>query len=750
MSSPRARRLAVLTSGGDAPGMNAVVRAVVRTGLDRGCDVFAVVDGFQGLVDGGDKIRRMSWDSVGGILHKGGTVIGTARCAAFRTREGRRLAAKHLLKERIDGLVAVGGDGTLTGADTLRREWTSLLAELVEAGEVTSEEARPYPRLSLVGLAGSIDNDMAGTDMSIGADTALHRIVEAIDALASTAASHQRTFVVEVMGRHCGYLALMSALATGAGWLLIPESPPETEDWEERMCARLAEGRAAGRRHTTVVVAEGACDRQGNPIDSERVRKVLEERLGAETRVTVLGHVQRGGAPSAFDRLMGTLLGYAAVEELLSASPDEGPFLIGIRENHVTRVPLMEAVQKSRSVGEAIEAKDFDRAMELRGAGFRGSFRVMRTLVRALPHPPKPGKKRLRFGVLTAGAPSPGMNAAVRAAVRLSIDQGHAVVGIRNGFRGLVDGGADIDEIDWMGVHGWVASGGSELGTNRHVPSATELGAIGRTIEKARIEGLLVVGGFSAYEAAYRLHQGRASTPALRVPVVCLPAAIDNNLPGTDFSIGADTALNAVVWAVDRIKQSAVAWKRCFVVEVMGRHCGYLAVSSGLATGAERVYTHEEGITLTSLERDLSLLVAGFREGKRLGLLIRNENASPVFTTDFLRRLFEEEGDGLFDARQATLGHLQQGGDPSPFDRIQATRLAARAVEVLSEEAGKAEPAACYLGFQGGRIVLHPLGTFPDKVDLELQRPVEQWWRKLETVTRTLSKPAPGWGEGAR
>lgn len=743
MSTPKTRRLAILTSGGDAPGMNAVVRAAVRTGLARGCEMFAVVDGFQGLVDGGDKIRRMSWDSVGGILHRGGTAIGTARCAAFRTREGRRQAARNLVKERVDGLIAVGGDGTLTGADTLRREWASLLRELVAAGEVTEEETAPYPRLSLVGLAGSIDNDFAGTDMSIGADTALHRIVEAIDALASTAASHQRTFVVEVMGRDCGYLALMSALATGAGWVLIPESPPEAADWESVMCERLAASRAAGRNHTTVVIAEGARDREGNPIDAERVRKLLQERLGSEARVTVLGHVQRGGTPSAFDRLMGTTLGYAAVDQLLGETEDEGPFLLGMRANRLSRVPLMEAVQKSRAVGEAVGAKEFDRALELRGSSYRNALRVMRTLVRAVPHPPKPGQRRLRFGVLTAGAPAPGMNACVRAAVRLALDQGHSVTGIRNGFQGLVAGGTDLVDLDWMDVHGWVSLGGSELGTNRHLPSPEELPALARNVEKAGLEGLLVVGGFAAYEGAHLLLRAREEHPALRIPLLCLPAAIDNNLPGTDYSVGADTALNAIVWAVDRIKQSAVAWNRCFVVEVMGRHCGYLATVAGIATGAERIYTHEEGITLQGLEEDLRDLVEGFRLGKRLGLLIRNENASPVFTTDFLRRLFEEEGKGLFDARQAILGHLQQGGDPSPFDRIQATRLSVRAVEVLTEEAGKPEPLAAYAGWEGGRIVLHPLAAFPEKVHLDLQRPREQWWLALGPVSHALDRPGP-------
>ena len=243
--------IGVLTSGGDAPGMNAALRAVVRTALNRGVAVHAIYEGYQGMVDGGDRIRNMTWDDVGGILHRGGTVIGTARCAAFRTREGRLQAAKNLLERGIDRLVIIGGDGSLTGANLFRQEWSGLLAELVAGGQVAAEVAERHAYLSIVGLVGSIDNDFYGTDMTIGADTALHRITSALDQISSTAASHQRSFVVEVMGRNCGYLALMSALAGGAEYVLIPENPPDTDDWETHMCEVLEgrPGRGPARPH---------------------------------------------------------------------------------------------------------------------------------------------------------------------------------------------------------------------------------------------------------------------------------------------------------------------------------------------------------------------------------------------------------------------------------------------------------------------------------------------------------------------
>ncbi len=340
--------IGVLTSGGDAPGMNAALRAVVRTALSRGVAVYAILEGYQGMVDGGDRIRPITWDDVGSIMQLGGTVIGTARCAAFRTREGRLQAARNLLERGIDRLIVIGGDGSLSGADLFRQEWPALLAELVERGDVARGVAEDHANLAIVGLVGSIDNDFAGTDMTIGADTALHRITTAIDQISSTAASHQRTFVVEVMGRNCGYLALMGGLAGGADWVLIPEHPPDMDDWEGKLCEVLAAGRAAGRRDSIVVVAEGAHDRNGAPISGEHVRKVLEERLGEDVRVTILGHLQRGGAPSAFDRWMSTLSGHAAVEELLAATPEREPQLVGMRANRVTRLPLMECVARTR------------------------------------------------------------------------------------------------------------------------------------------------------------------------------------------------------------------------------------------------------------------------------------------------------------------------------------------------------------------------------------------------------------------
>ncbi len=735
------KRIAVLTSGGDAQGMNAAVRAVVRTAIDKGAELYAIYEGYQGLVEGGPRIHKMDWDSVGGILQQGGTIIGTARSEEFRTRDGRRTAALNLVQLGIDGLIVIGGDGSLTGANLFRQEWPALLSELVQNGDISPETAANYPHLVIVGMVGSIDNDFSGTEMTIGADSALHRITAAVDAITSTAASHQRTFIVKVMGRHCGYLALYGALATGADWVLIPEAPPDVDNWQEVMLERLRAGTKAGRRDHIVMMAEGAQDRYGNYIGSSEVQRVLEEGLGEEVRTTVLGHVQRGGRPSAYDRNLATMFGYEAVIAVLEAKPEDEPIVVGTRANRILRLPLTESVERTRQVAEAIRARDYERAMSLRSASFNDSFRTLKTMVRALPHPPEPGQKRFRMAVLNAGAPAPGMNTAVRAAIRLGLDQGHIMLAASNGFEGLAEG--EVQEMEWTSVNGWASVGGSVLGTSRKVPKGKDMYAIARTIENHRIEALLVIGGWNAYEGVFNMMNERSNFPAFNIPIVCLPASINNNLPGSEFSIGADTALNNIVEAVDKIKQSAVATRRCFVVEVMGHWCGYLALMGALATGAERFYLPEEGITLQQLQDDVDRLKRGFNLGKRLGLVIRSENANPIYSTSFICSLFEEEGKDAFDVRPAILGHLQQGGDPSPFDRIQATRLARLCLEHLIEQCRDSDTTNCFIGLQNGKFIFHDMRDFDRMADMTFQRPRDQWWLQLRPIAHIMAKLSP-------
>ena len=367
---PKKRRIGVLTSGGDAPGMNGAVRAVVRMSIHMGCEAYAIYEGYEGLVQGGNFIQEMQWDDVRGFLSKGGTLIGTARCKAFMERPGRLQAAKNLVTRGIDALIICGGDGSLTGADKFRAEWPDLLQELVDKKELNAEDIKPYKVLNIAGLVGSIDNDLSGTDATIGCYSSLERIVGAVDDVFDTASSHQRGFVIEVMGRHCGWLALMASISTGADYVFIPEKPPRP-GWEDQMCEIVTNHRKKGKRRTIIIIAEGAHDRELNKISSNSVKDLLSNKLKLDTRVTVLGHIQRGGQACAYDRWLSTIQGVEAVKAVLEAKPDNLSPVITIRENKVERMPLVEAVQDTKDVAKAIEAKDFDTAMQLRDREFK-------------------------------------------------------------------------------------------------------------------------------------------------------------------------------------------------------------------------------------------------------------------------------------------------------------------------------------------------------------------------------------------
>ncbi|OKL48772.1 6-phosphofructokinase [Boudabousia marimammalium] len=769
-----AHRIGVLTSGGDAQGMNAAVRAVARTALAMGVQPCAIMEGWQGAVEGGDRIRPLGWSDVSSILHKGGTVIGTARSKAFREREGMRQAAKNLLAYGIDRLIVIGGDGSLTGTNEFRLLWPELVQELVEMGEITQADADEHPALMICGLVGSIDNDLVGSDMTIGADSALHRIMEAIDDISSTAASHQRTFVVEVMGRHCGYLPLMAGIAGGCDYVFIPEVPPE-DGWEDELATKLKAGRAAGRRESLVLVAEGAIDREGNPITATQVAETLEEKLQEDVRVTILGHVQRGGSPSAYDRWMSTVLGYAAVQEIMSVTPEDEPTILGVRHNRMARIPMMKAVADTRSVARHVKAGNYAEAMRLRGSSFTEMVQINRIMstppfaaqqakhlnrveqtedVAVSPghmweqtsERPAAGK---RVAIVHIGGLAPGMNTAARAAVRLGLDKGFTMLGVQGSLKGLMDN--QVSELTWDAVEGWAFDGGAELGTRRPVPTVEELYALGRAIENNGIDALMIVGGFNAYLAAHKLMEERVRYPAFNLPMICVPASIDNNLPGSELSIGADTAVNNAVWALDRIKESAAASRRCFVAETMGRRCGYLALMSGIAAGAELTYLHEDGISLEQLNNDCKRMRQSFEGGRRLFMVISNEEASGLYNRDFLARVFEEEGGGLFDVRQTALGHLQQGGSPTPFDRLLATRLVFHGMNWLEQYfADQNDPAAhngreanaVYIGLSTNSIATVPLKNFMDEIELENRRPVSQWWLGLRPVSEVVSMPS--------
>jgi len=307
------KRIAVMTSGGDAPGMNPAIRAVVRSALAKGIEVYGIRQAYAGLLAG--DFERLTNREVSGILQRGGTILQTARNDEFRTQQGQRRGLRRLREHDIDGLIVIGGDGSLTGALALHN--------------------LGFP---VVGVPGSIDNDIWGTNMAIGVDTALNTILDAIDRLRDTASSHERAFLLEVMGRNCGYLALMGGILGGAEITLIPERDMELDE----ISARLEDAYLRGKNHAIAVIAEGAKHKITD------VAKFLEtHNVGFEVRITILGHIQRGGSPTAYDRLLATRMGVKAVECLING---EFGVMVGLDGRLMSTVSLQDVTTKKRNV----------------------------------------------------------------------------------------------------------------------------------------------------------------------------------------------------------------------------------------------------------------------------------------------------------------------------------------------------------------------------------------------------------------
>ncbi|RQO75374.1 6-phosphofructokinase [Pedobacter sp. KBW06] len=308
---PNIKNIAVLTSGGDAPGMNACIRAVVRTGIYNGINMFGVLQGYQGLIS--NNIIPMDARSVSNIIHLGGTILKTARCLEFKTEEGMELAFQNLKARDIDGLVVIGGDGTFTGAQRFGKKFG----------------------IRVIGIPGTIDNDLYGSDFTLGYDTAINTVIEAIDKIRDTADSHDRLFFIEVMGRDSGCIALRSAIASGAEAVLLPEKETSLDE----LISQLEVGASTKKSSSIVIVSEGHKD--GGAYD---VAKKVKERFNHyDTKVTILGHLQRGGSPSSFDRILGSRLGFAAINELLKGSTMQ---MVGLRGNDIKTTSIDEALTR--------------------------------------------------------------------------------------------------------------------------------------------------------------------------------------------------------------------------------------------------------------------------------------------------------------------------------------------------------------------------------------------------------------------
>ena len=782
MNEIQGRRLAILTSGGDCSGMNSAICAVIKMALYKGLEAFVIREGFAGLLKGnrnqdilaaeeanlgqnalsygcGDFFRlgdlgggdskfhdqyiiRVGWDDVRGWENQGGTLIGSARCKEFMSQEGRLQGAFNLISNGIDSLVVCGGDGSLTGADIFRNEWPSLVESLLKQDRITNEQATKFQHLHIAGLVASIDNDLTCTDLTIGSSTALLRISESLDSISSTASSHSRAFVIEVMGRHCGWLALMAATACGADYVYVPERPPP-EDWRQHLRDSLLAIREKGKRKSIVIIAEGAIDVHLQPIKPSMVAEVLSQDLHLDTRVTTLGHTQRGGRPDANDRILATLQGIDALRTLLEDEPGKPSYIIGIRKGRIKRLLLRESIQSNGLLAKAISDQRFEEALSHRGSDFRAGLDTFTYNAAAVPSMHEPSNT-IRMGIMHVGAPAGGMNTATRTAVRFCLRRGHTPLLINNGFVGLLKD--LVFQATWLRVDSWASSGGSELGVNRVLPNV-DLHGVAKQLQKHNIQGLLIIGGFEAFTSIKILSEARPEFPALRIPLIGLPATLSNNVPMNEYSLGTYTSLDVLAHTCDMIIQSASASRnRVFVVEVQGGQCGFVAVMGALATSASIVYTPEEGVNLQQLNEDIQFLHRRFSQDPEFAndgrLVICNEKASSVYTAQMIAQIYGEEGRDDFDSRYESLSHVLQGGIPSPLDRVQASRLAVRCCEFLEQHAGSScawDPPSAMIAVRQAETIITPVAQMVDHADFANRRGTDFWWNQCKEYVEIIS-----------
>jgi len=674
------KKIAVMTSGGDAPGMNAVVRGVVRAALNKGWEVFGIRDAYRGLVDGGESIFPLDWVDVSWSFREGGTFLGSARFTDLvgDSENARELKLKVLLNLKssgITGLVVIGGDGSLTGAEQL---WAFFRDSRHRSQELRDAE------LAIVGIPGSIDNDIAFTDMSIGVDTTLNTIVECIDKLRDTATSHRRVSIVEVMGRLRGYLAVMSGLATGADRVFIREEKTSQRELHT-MLSLLQESFHHGQRAGVIIRSEGA-DCSTNFL-KETIALLLEPKR--EVRETVLGHLQRGGNPTAFERILATRMGVKAVQ-LLADGINE-PQMTGLTANVIEAVPLSKILKRIRE-------PEFQEALS---PNTRKAF----VLGRKLEEPPRKDACNTRIAVLTDGNNVSGMNLAIRSLARLAINDGIDIVGIKGGLAGLVEGSESMLHLSWsmLELKGILRRAGTLLGvsSNGFPTDGKDFLIMRKQVEQLKIDGLVAIGDARTYQYAKNL------SALIQIPVVGIPAALCCNVAGTDWVIGMDSALNDLLKGIDRAADAAHVQKKIVIIHIKGDYCQCLVHLAGLAAGAELlvIEDHDRQRNQHQLQGKLQELQRIITLGKSFATVIFfSENPEEADARlQYIVRSIRQAGITL-EPSVITLETSLGGIVPTAFDRILAQRLGEQALISLQQKMSSRDQSFHTVGIIGREI----------------------------------------------
>jgi len=635
--------IGVLTSGGDAPGMNAAVRAVVRTAIANGIAVKGIKRGFSGLID--EDIVDLNSRSVADTIQKGGTFLFTARCPEMITSEGQDIAAANCKKHGIDALVVIGGDGSFRGCLALK-----------DRG------------INVIGIPGTIDLDIACTEYTIGFDTAVNTAMHAIDKIRDTSTSQERCSIIEVMGRHAGYIALWCGLANGAEAVLTTE----LYNYEEqKLINDIEKKRKSGRKHYIIINAEGIGD-------SEGMARRIEYATGMPTTATILGYLQRGGSPTCKDRVFASAFGAKAVDILLKGGENR---VVAYKNGAFVDFDMDEALSMKKSLDPFL--------VDMLGKLTRkGDSRVMKNEgLLGVDNEEESNGKKLTVGVLTSGMDAPGMNAAIRAVVRSAIGYNMKVVGFKRGYAGLIE--KDYIEMTNKTMSETVQRGGTQLLASDCPDFLTDAGqkkAV-ETLKELKVDVLVIIGGNGTMRGGLDLIKRG-------VNVVGIPTTIDLDVACTEYTIGFDTAINTAMEAIDKIRDTSASHERCSVIEVAGKRSGHNALWCGIATGAEEIITNEYHDQ--NQQRMISEIINKKKLGKRLHLIVNSESVGK--SASLAKNIQFATG---LETRATVLGILQCGGEPSCQDRVYASAMGGKAVEIIN--AGKTN-----------RIVAYKNGEFTD------------------------------------
>nr|KAI8756949.1 ATP-dependent 6-phosphofructokinase-like [Biomphalaria glabrata] len=743
--------IGIVTAGDDAQGMNSAISAVVKMAYYLGSTVFYIKNGFRGMVEGDDNYVMATWYSTMNIVGKGGTTIKTFKCPEFADRSARLKAAKNLVEHGILKIIAIGGDGTLKGIWALYNDWLSLLRELDDRDMVNRTLLQSSRRLRVVGIVSSIVNDVCGTDMSIGANSATQRILETLDAIMTNASSSQTAFIVEVMGKTSGYLTLASGVACDASMIFLPEWPPQG-DWKEELCNKVRDDLLIRQQGLMIIKSEGATDVQGQPITAEEISKVLREKLKIISQITVLGHFQSGGVPTAYDRLLGIRMGSEAV--LLMKDGPLDACIVTIKGCEMGFMSLEKCLGFTNATEKFLAEKDFSNVVRRRGKNFQCLLSSY-VLLHSMRSSPVSSMAILagirRVGIIQVGMDTLGQCIVCKAFVGYCQSRGYAVIGIKDGFEGLLR--RQFIPLSWDIVKNWTSENDC-LGSGKQAAEYYQLDSLDAAVNELNICGLILLGSFSAYESLCTLYEARLQYKNLGIPMCMVPTGILNNVPGSDITVGCDSALNEYVTYCDKMTRVAHASKNyVYVIETMCENAGYLTTLAAVCSEADAAYISLEPFTLNDLLKDADHVKRKIQQsGCRSALILIGTNSSEFYNTDFVRQLFAEEGKGVFSCKKGVMGHVQLGGHISVWDRQNAIIHGFRAGEWLlnyvdnvpvSPEGILYDPgpnAKVVLSVSKRNIKFKTIARLICETDFGTQNPTFNWWMKLRPLLRVMAQ----------